>query len=123
MLVCSRATIGEIKIAGCEVCTNQGFKSLVCKPGVNNEFLYYKLLAMKQRMIERAIGSTFLEISRRETAALQILTPWFPEQTAIAEVLTEMDAELAALEQRREKTRALKQAMMQELLTGKTRLV
>ena len=45
------------------------------------------------------------------------------EQTAIAEVLTEMDAELAALEQRREKTRALKQAMMQELLTGKTRLI
>lgn len=46
-----------------------------------------------------------------------------PEQTAIAEVLTEMDLELAALEQRREKTRALKQAMMQELLTGKTRLI
>jgi len=45
------------------------------------------------------------------------------EQTAIAEVLTEMDAELAGLEQRREKTRALKQAMMQELLTGKIRLV
>jgi type I restriction enzyme S subunit len=45
------------------------------------------------------------------------------EQTAIAGVLTEMDAELAALEQRREKTRALKQAMMQELLTGRTRLV
>jgi type I restriction enzyme S subunit len=40
----------------------------------------------------------------------------------IAGVLTEMDMELAALEQRREKTRALKQAMMQELLTGKTRL-
>jgi len=45
------------------------------------------------------------------------------EQTAIAEVLTEMDAELAGLEQRREKTRALKQAIMQELLTGRTRLV
>jgi type I restriction enzyme S subunit len=45
------------------------------------------------------------------------------EQTAIAEVLTEMDGELAGLEQRREKTRALKQAMMQELLTGRTRLV
>ena len=45
------------------------------------------------------------------------------EQTAIAEVLCDMDAELAALEQRREKTRALKQAMMQELLTGRTRLV
>ena len=49
--------------------------------------------------------------------------PTKPEQTAIAEVLTDMDAELAALEQRREKTRALKHAMMQELLTGRTRLV
>ena len=46
-----------------------------------------------------------------------------PEQTAIAAVLSDMDAELAALEARRAKTRNLKQAMMQELLTGKTRLV
>lgn len=45
------------------------------------------------------------------------------EQTAIAEVLSDMDAELAALEQRRDKTRALKQAMMQELLSGRTRLI
>ena len=45
------------------------------------------------------------------------------EQAAIAEVLTDMDAEIAALEQRREKTLALKQAMMQELLTGRTRLI
>jgi type I restriction enzyme S subunit len=45
------------------------------------------------------------------------------EQRAIAEVLSDMDAEIAALEQQREKTRALKQAMMQELLTGKTRLL
>src|SRR5262249_37092824 len=119
LLLCSRATIGEIRIAACEVCTNQGFKSLVCKEGVNNEFLYYKLLTMKQQMIERAIGSTFLEISKRETAALEVLTPEFAEQTAIAEALSDMDAELWALEQRREKTRALKQAMMQDLLTGK----
>jgi type I restriction enzyme S subunit len=45
------------------------------------------------------------------------------EQTAIAGVLSDMDAELAALEQRRAKTRALKQGMMQELLRGRTRLV
>ncbi len=53
----------------------------------------------------------------------EVQLPELPEQTAIAEVLTEMDAELAGLEQRREKTRALKQAMMQELLTGRTRLI
>jgi type I restriction enzyme S subunit len=42
---------------------------------------------------------------------------------AVTDVLTEMDAELAVLKQRREKTRARKQAMLQELRTGRTRLV
>lgn len=51
-----------------------------------------------------------------------ITVPPLPEQTAIAEVLSDMDADLAALEQRRDKTRALKQGMMQELLTGRIRL-
>ena len=45
------------------------------------------------------------------------------KQTAIATILSDMDTELSSLEARREKTRNLKQAMMQELLTGKTRLV
>ncbi|MEI6714363.1 MAG: restriction endonuclease subunit S [Verrucomicrobiota bacterium] len=49
--------------------------------------------------------------------------PTLSEQAAIAGVLSDMDAELAALEERREKTRALKQGMMQELLTGRTRLI
>ena len=49
--------------------------------------------------------------------------PPLPEQTAIAAVLTDTDAELAALDQRRQKTCALKQGMMQELLTGRVRLI
>lgn len=49
--------------------------------------------------------------------------PTNEEQTAIAAVLSDMDAELGALEARRDKTRDLKQAMMQELLTGRTRLI
>jgi type I restriction enzyme S subunit len=53
----------------------------------------------------------------------QVHLPPLAEQTAIATVLSDMDLELAALEQRRDKTRALKQGMMQELLTGRTRLV
>ena len=53
----------------------------------------------------------------------ELRLPSLPEQTAIAEVLSDMDAELAALEQRLAKTRPLKQGMMQELLTGRTRLV
>jgi type I restriction enzyme S subunit len=54
---------------------------------------------------------------------IAVVLPSLREQAAIAEVLSDMDVELAALEQRRDKTRALKQGMMQELLTGRTRLV
>ena len=51
------------------------------------------------------------------------MIPEIEEQTAIATVLSDMDADIAALEQKCDKTRALKQGMMQELLTGKTRLL
>jgi type I restriction enzyme S subunit len=62
-------------------------------------------------------------INGQEYAQLPVPWPSPGEQTAIAEVLLDMDAELAALEQRRDKTRLLKQGMMQELLTGRTRLI
>jgi type I restriction enzyme S subunit len=69
------------------------------------------------------VGTKVSGISKSNIPKLTLSFPPLPEQTAIASVLTEMDGELAVLEQRREKTRALKQAMMQELLTGRTRLV
>lgn len=58
-----------------------------------------------------------------EYQSIELPTPKLDEQTAITQVLSDMDAEIAALEQRRNKTKDIKQAMMQELLTGKTRLV
>lgn len=58
-----------------------------------------------------------------EYQKLEVKIPDEDEQTAIAAVLSDMDAELAALEARRDKTRAVKQGMMQELLTGKIRLI
>ena len=88
-------------------------------------FLYFQLNSKRFKdFIElNKSGTTFFGISQSAVAEYQVLLPPLPEQTAIAEVLSEMDGELAVLEQRREKTRALKQAMMQELLTGRTRLV
>ena len=53
---------------------------------------------------------------------IELPIPDFEEQLAVESILSDMDAEISALEARREKTRDLKQAMMQELLTGKTRL-
>jgi type I restriction enzyme S subunit len=68
-------------------------------------------------------GQAYPQISLTQVRATILPLPPLPEQTAIATVLSDMDLELAALEQRRDKTRALKQGMMQELLTGKTRLI
>ena len=89
------------------------------------KFLFYQLSSPSfARHVElHKSGTTFFGLSQMATGKYPTILPSLPEQIAIAEVMTEMDAELTALEQRREKTRALKQAMMQELLTGKTRLV
>ena len=71
----------------------------------------------------RGQGDAIVHISSSSLADIRCKLPPLPEQTAIAAVLSDMDAELAALARRRAKTRDVKQAMMQELLTGRTRLV
>ena len=70
-----------------------------------------------------AQGSTRYNISKAAIRDAAVSIPELQEQTAVATLLSDLDAELAALEARRDKTRALKQGMMQELLTGRTRLI
>ena len=122
LLLCSRATIGEIKIASAPVCTNQGFKSLIARDRVHGEFLYYLVLALKPRLIRQAIGSTFLEVGKRALASLQVQVPPLKEQRAIAEALSDVDGLIELLEALIAKKRAVKTAAMQQLLTGRTRL-
>ncbi len=70
-----------------------------------------------------ASGTKVYATNRAHIASAEVLLPHADEQAAIATVLSDMDAEIEALEKRRAKTTALKQGMMQELLTGRTRLV
>ena len=77
----------------------------------------------KQAIRNVAVGQTMASLNTRLLSGVSIVAPSVREQTAIAAVLSDTDAELSALEARLDKTRALKQAMMQELLTGRTRLV
>lgn len=76
-----------------------------------------------RKVSDRSGGTTHKRISRGALGRIPFDLPPLPEQTAIATILSDMDAELSALETRRDKTRNIKQAMMQELLTGRTRLV
>jgi type I restriction enzyme, S subunit len=70
------------------------------------------------------IGSSIPYIKKENLLDFEFNSPIDPaEQTAIADVLSDMDAEISALEAQRDKTRSLKQGMMQELLTGRIRLL
>ncbi|WP_296233380.1 restriction endonuclease subunit S [uncultured Pseudomonas sp.] len=89
------------------------------------KFLGYYLNSAEVQRQKASLGQgdAVVHISANALASIELAMPSLPEQTAIATVLSDMDAELAALEQRLAKTRTLKQGMMQELLTGRTRLV
>jgi type I restriction enzyme S subunit len=98
---------------------------LVARHGVATASFLFALV-QTDRFIESASASYGTHMPRADwgvTRKLEIRLPALDEQTAIAAVLSDMDAELAALEARRGKTQALKQAMMQALLTGRIRLV
>ena len=78
---------------------------------------------VKAALIRMATGISVYGVSKSNVKKIEVLLPRPEEQTAIATVLSDMDAEIATLEQKRGKTRLLKQGMMQELLTGRVRLI
>jgi type I restriction enzyme S subunit len=90
--------------------------------GNSPRYIYFLLTTL--RLDEHGTGSGVPTLNRNDVHAISVsMPPTLTEQTAIAEVLSDMDAEIEALEARRAKTALLKQGMMQELLTGRTRLI
>jgi len=117
------ASLGECSIAGIALCSSQAILGIRPKEKLSGDYLYYFLTALKPTVKTLGQQGTQANLNKGMVQDLRLSLPPLPEQTAIAEVLSDMDTELAALEQRRDKTRALKQGMMQELLTGRTRLI
>ena len=89
--------------------------------GSSARFLYYLFCTIPWKSFNEASGVPSL--NARTIEGIEVVVPLPEEQAAIADVLHEFDMEIEALEKRRAKTANLKQAMMQELLTGRTRLV
>jgi type I restriction enzyme, S subunit len=92
---------------------------------VHPSFLAYYFRSGQGRALVKSLaqGSTRYNISKVALLSTPLPLPPLPEQRAIAAVLTDLDDEIDALQARRDKTHAIKQAMMHELLTGRTRLV
>lgn len=91
----------------------------------NPAFMFFMFQTDKYRdyINNLLAGSSINNLKPSSIESLEFPLPQPPEQAAISAVLSDMDAEIDALQQRRDKTRAVKQGMMQELLTGRTRLV
>jgi len=117
-------TRGTVAINLIELCTNQSIAAIFPNKSFNSEYLFHNLESRYDELRELSTGDGGRGgLNLKIIKSIDIPFPSLEEQDAIASVLSDLDAELAALEARRDKTLNLKCAMMQELLTGKTRLI
>ena len=87
VLLSSRAPIGKIAITTCPMYCNQGFKNLVCKNVILNEFVYWFLLFSTEYLKSLGTGATFKEISKKVVEQVDVPVPPLPEQYRIVEEL------------------------------------
>ncbi|GHQ15446.1 hypothetical protein JP0059_00940 [Helicobacter pylori] len=122
ILLTSRASIGDCAILKVVATTNQGFQSLIPLEKINNEFLYYLILTLKNKLLKLASGSTFLEVSPNKIKNLLIPLPPLNEQIAIANILSGLDRYLCALDALILKKEGVKKSLSFELLSQRKRL-
>ena len=123
LITSTRMGIGKIVIYYVDVAINQDLKALFVSDDVSKEYIYH-LFGMVGKIIESlGNGSTVKGIRIEQLKNLSIVLPKKNEQQAIAQVLSDMDSEIEQLEKKLAKYQQIKQGMMQELLTGRIRLV
>jgi type I restriction enzyme S subunit len=116
----------HFRLPGSNWVCSTGFCVVRCHKGVSHPgyiFGQFFERPVTEQIDALLTGSNYPAINSCNVRALEIPLPPYDEQAAIAQVLSDMETELTKLEQRLEKTRTVKQGMMQQLLTGKTRLV
>ena len=126
IILTNGATIGNVSINKIEVSTKQGILGIKVRPNYDVEFLYYLFssYAFQKELHIRESGGTFATVILKSLNTIpMLLPPTKAEQEAIAKVLSDMDAEIEQLEMRLTKYEDIKQGMMQQLLTGKIRLI
>jgi len=87
IILTTRAPIGKVVIAGVDLCTNQGCKSIIVNNGTYSKFLYYLFLISYKILNGLGTGTTFLELSNKELKNFIVPNPPLKEQTAIAQFL------------------------------------
>lgn len=121
LLMSFKLSIGRLCFAGCDLYTNEAICSFN-NLKANAEFMYYMLGRTDFSLYGKQAVKGYT-LNKESLKLVEIFLPSQEEQTAIATILSDMDTELAALEVKLAKACQLKQGMMQELLTGRVRLV
>lgn len=120
LIMTVRAPVGYIARAQFSCCIGRG----VCSIRYVNKYLYFYLLFIENDWDILSRGSTFDAVNAIDVKNIEIKLPSdLKEQQAIAQVLTDMDDEIDTLEEKLDKYKNIKQGMMQELLTGRIRLI
>lgn len=115
-----RAPVGSVGKATMRSCIGRG----VCCLKNKEEFLFQYLVWLEDKWDKYTTGSTFDSISTNELINIPILIPEdIHERTSIANILSSIDKEIESLEGKKAKYEQIKQGMMQQLLTGKIRLI
>lgn len=122
LLFAMYASIGKTAIALVETSCNQAILGI--KPiSIEVEYLYYILSFNENKYSQMGQTGTQSNLSKNIVQGIEIAIPTISEQTRIATILSDMDAEIESLQQQLQKYQALKQGLMQQLLSGKIRLV
>ena len=125
LLISMTGNVGRVAKVECDDLLLNQRVGLIESKNIDRDFLFYLLRnpTFLSDMEEKAVGGAQGNIGKDDILSYSLIKPACnKEQTAIATILSDMDNELQALTQKLEKARALKQGMMQQLLTGKIRL-
>lgn len=123
VLVTCIASIGKNSILRVNGACNQQINAVVPNTLHDANFIYYLMENNKPYLLANAGTTATSIISKKDFSELSFKLPAISEQKAIAQFLSDMDIEIERLSQKRDKAKLIRQGMMQELLTGKTRLV
>jgi type I restriction enzyme S subunit len=123
LLITCIASIGKNAILRETGACNQQINAIITDNNHDVDFLYYLIEQNKQVLLSNSGKTATVILSKKKFSEIDFSLPKIKEQKAIAQILSDMDEELQALRRKREKMVGVKEGMMQELLTGKTRLV
>ncbi len=118
VILTSRASVGYVALAGKDLCTNQGFQSLIPKQSVLAKFLMFWIQQNRPEFESRSAGSTFKEISKSNVKSIKLQLPPLPEQKRIVDLISSVDSYIEALKQQLESAKRSRNAVLHELLTA-----